>query len=79
VIQEVIAGVKWIGTHLSYSFYHGTHHVPYFNLVATSGGITRVKKIIDMSEIVKKALSNGVISTKIVKKLSASPQINHDD
>jgi hypothetical protein len=47
----------------------------------TSGGITRVKrKIIDMSEIVKEkeALNNAVISTKIVNKLSASPQINHD-
>jgi hypothetical protein len=30
------------------------------------------------SEIVNEALSDAVISTKIVKKLSASPQINHD-
>jgi hypothetical protein len=31
-----------------------------------------------MTEIVQEALSNAVISTKIVKKLSVSPQINHD-
>jgi hypothetical protein len=31
-----------------------------------------------MSDIVMEVLSNAMISTKIVKTLSASPQINHD-
>jgi hypothetical protein len=36
------------------------------------------RKIVEMTEIVKETLSNAVISTKIVKKFSSSPHINHD-
>jgi hypothetical protein len=41
-------------------------------VAALKGKITRYVRM------VKEALSNSVISTKIVKKFSASPQITHD-